>query len=72
MSIYSLLAVAVVMGGLGAYFSEKKGRTHLEGFLMGFLLGLIGLLIVLALPKKKKEDQVNFSFSSKWKSHKPK
>ena len=56
MSIYSLLAVAVVMGGLGAYLSEKKGRTHLEGFLMGFLLGLIGLLIVLAFPKKKKED----------------
>lgn len=53
MNIYHLLVVAVIMGAIGAFVSERKGRTHLEGFLMGFLLGIIGVLIVLVLPKKK-------------------
>ena len=56
MGIYSLLAIAVVFGGVCAYMSEKKGRTHTEGFLIGFLFGALGILIVLVLPKKKKEE----------------
>lgn len=55
MDIYSILIVAVIMGAIGAYVSERKGRKHREGFLMGFFLGIIGVLIVLLLPKKKIE-----------------
>lgn len=32
--------------------ATSKGRSALEGALLGFLLGLIGLIIELVLPKK--------------------
>ena len=56
MSIYSLLAVAVVMGGLGAYLSEKKGRTHLEGVFNGLSLGAHWPTHCFSLTQEKKED----------------
>lgn len=56
MNIYILLALGVVTGGIGAFISEKKGRQHIEGFLLGFFFGLIGILIALILPKKWVED----------------
>lgn len=56
MNIYILLALGIVTGGIGAFISEKKGRRHIEGFLLGFFLGLIGILIALILPKQPVED----------------
>ena len=52
MNIFILLALGVVTGGIGAFISEKKGRRHIEGFLLGFFFGLIGILIALILPKQ--------------------
>ena len=54
--IYIGLALGVITGGIGAYFSEGKGRPHLEGFLLGFFFGVIGILITLILPTRKIED----------------
>lgn len=54
--IFTLLAVGVISGAIAAYISERKGRRHIEGFLLGFLFGLIGILIALILPKQKIED----------------
>ena len=56
MNIFILLALGVVTGGIGAYISEKKGRRHTEGFLLGFFFGLIGILIALILPKQQAKD----------------
>lgn len=56
MNIYILLALGIVTGGIGAFISEKKGRRHIEGFLLGFFFGLIGILIALILPKQPVED----------------
>lgn len=56
MNIFILLALGVVTGGIGAYISEKKGRRHIEGFLLGFFFGLIGILIALILPKQQAKD----------------
>ncbi len=56
MSIFTLLALGIVTGAIGAYISERKGRRHLEGFLLGFFFGLIGILIAFFLPKKKIDD----------------
>ena len=56
MNIFTLIALGVVTGGIGAFISERKGRPHLEGFLLGFFFGLIGILITLILPKRKTED----------------
>ena len=56
MNIFILLALGVVTGGIGAFISEKKGRRHIEGFLLGFFFGLIGIIITLVLPKRKIEN----------------
>ena len=62
MSIFTLLALGIVTGGIGAYISERKGRRHLEGFLLGFFFGLIGILISLLLPKREDRRLSFFSF----------
>lgn len=51
------LALGVATGALGSYISEKKGRTHRFGFIIGFLFGLIGVLGLLILAPKPKEDE---------------
>ena len=56
MNIFKLLALSIVTGGLGAFISERKGRPHLEGFLLGFFFGLIGIIITLVIPKRKIKD----------------
>ncbi len=53
--IFSLLAVGVISGAIAAYISERKGRSHIEGFLLGFMFGLIGILITLMLARKDKD-----------------
>ena len=50
--IFTLLAVGVISGAVAAYVSERKGRSHIEGFLLGFMFGLIGVLIALILARK--------------------
>ena len=52
MSLYLYLAIGVFLGALGSYIAEKRGRSHIEGFILGFLFGAIGLLIEAFLPKK--------------------
>lgn len=53
MTIYLLLAIAVFFGGLAAYIAEEKGRSHGEGFILGFFFGIFGLL--LFFPEKPKK-----------------
>lgn len=53
--IYTALAIGVIFGALGAFIAERKGRSHTEGFILGFLFGLIGLLIELILSSKKED-----------------
>jgi uncharacterized membrane protein YeaQ/YmgE (transglycosylase-associated protein family) len=43
--IYFSLAVGVATGAWAAYVMEKKGHPRGMGFLLGFLLGMIGVLI---------------------------
>ena len=50
--IFALLAVGVISGAVAAYISDRKGRSHIEGFLLGFMFGLIGVLIALMLARK--------------------
>lgn len=56
MSIYTVIALGVVTGAIGAYIAERKKRSHLEGFLLGFFFGLIGILISLVLPKREPKE----------------
>lgn len=47
-----LLGVGILFGLLGRYIARQKNRSDSEGFWFGFLLGLLGLLIVALLPNK--------------------
>ena len=53
-SIAIVLAISVFFGAIGAYLAEKKGRKHYEGFLLGFLFGLLGVVIEMMLSSKKR------------------
>ena len=50
------LALGVATGALGGYIAEKKGRTQRFGFIIGFLFGLIGVLGLLLIAEKSKND----------------
>ena len=45
MSIYLYLAIGVLLGAFGSFIAEKRGRSQAEGFILGFLFGIIGLII---------------------------
>lgn len=51
--LYAVSAIACV------HISSKKGRGKVAAFILGFLFGPLGLLVVLILPKdqKKLEDE---------------
>lgn len=59
--IIFFIVVAVAMGFIAKNFGEKKGYSAGMSFAIGFFLGLIGLVIVLLLPDKKKEAADNSS-----------
>jgi hypothetical protein len=44
---------AICFGVAGAAINSSKGRDGFTGFLWGFLLGLIGLIVVCARPSIK-------------------
>jgi hypothetical protein len=47
-----LLAMAV-----GALVSQQKGRRPVEGFLLGFLLSWIGVIVAAVLPTEERRHQ---------------
>jgi hypothetical protein len=51
MSWFGILLLAALCGGIGCAINQAKNRSGGEGFALGFLLGLIGIIIVLCLPK---------------------
>ena len=51
MSWFGILLIGALQGGIACAISQAKNRPGREGFLLGFLLGPIGIIIVLCLPK---------------------
>lgn len=46
------LIVALVTGFIGQYVAKEKNREQGEGFILGFLLSVLGIIIVALLPTK--------------------
>ena len=46
---------AIIMGFIGVYVSNSKNRSGWEGFLFGFFLSILGIIIAALLPTIKKE-----------------
>ena len=55
-SVLFVFAIGFIFGAIGAFIAEKKGRSHYEGFFLGFLFGLLGVIAEMFLPKKSKEN----------------
>ena len=49
------LAVAAILGLIAAIIASNKGRNVVGWFFVGFLLGLIGVIIAAVMPNLKKE-----------------
>ena len=45
-----VVAYLLVCGGFGTYVAHQKGRSGLEGFLFGLILGPIGVAAVGTMP----------------------
>lgn len=50
------LAVFLIMGIIGTLMSEKRDRSKVGGFCLGFFLGLIGIAIIAIAGKKKPKE----------------
>ena len=48
------LLFAIIMGILGRYVAKEKNRSKAEGFWLGFLFSILGVIIVALLPTKDK------------------
>jgi hypothetical protein len=52
--LYSIIG-AVITGALGRYVASEKGRSGGEGFLLGFLFSILGVINVALLPAKEND-----------------
>jgi hypothetical protein len=50
-----LVVIWVICGIVGAVMSEKRGRSRFGGFVLGLLLGVIGIAIVVLMGHAKAE-----------------
>ena len=55
--------LAIIMGLLGRYVAKEKNRSKAEGFWLGFLFSILGVIIVALLPTKEKQLKLNSSGS---------
>ena len=51
-----LVIGALIMGFIGIYVSDQKNRSGWEGFLFGFFLSIVGVIIVALLPTIEEEE----------------
>ncbi len=55
-SIYSAAVIWVIVGLISAYVAKRKGKNPLVWFAMGTLFSVLGLMILLMLPKNKDDE----------------
>jgi hypothetical protein len=62
--LLAAIVLGVVTGIIGKWIAKKKGRSEGEGFWLGFLLSVVGLIIEGVLPAIAKPDPVRWSSRS--------
>lgn len=58
------IIVCLITGFIGRYVAKEKNRSASEGFLFGFLLNLIGVIIVALLPTKEPKPEDNIEWET--------
>jgi hypothetical protein len=59
--LLAAIVLGVVTGIIGKWIAKKKGRSEGEGFWLGFLFSVVGLIIEGVLPAIAKPDPVRWS-----------
>jgi len=59
MVIIILIALSLIMGFLGRYVAMEKNRSAAEGFWIGFLFSVLGIIIITLLPTKEKKSELD-------------
>jgi hypothetical protein len=59
MVIIILIALSLIMGFLGRYVAMGKNRSAAEGFWIGFLFSILGIIIIALLPTKEKKSELD-------------
>lgn len=49
--------IALLMGALSSYIANRREKNPYFWFAIGFLFGLIGLITIFFIPKKKKKGE---------------
>lgn len=49
----------LLFGGASSYFAGQRGRDPFAWFLIGMLLGILGLLLLFLLPPLNKEEEAS-------------
>lgn len=57
MEILLTVILWVLMGGATSYFAAQRGRDPFAWFLVGMMLGLIGLIILFLLPPVEEKEE---------------
>jgi hypothetical protein len=50
----AIVVLCSIWGGLGYYVARQCGRNFVEGFVLGFLFGPFGAILVALLPRGDK------------------
>ena len=58
------IIVCLITGFVGRYVAKEKNRSATEGFVFGFLLNLIGVIIVALLPTKEPKPEDNIEWET--------
>lgn len=57
MEIIIVIVSWVLFGGVTSFFASQRGRDPFGWFLIGLLLGVLGLLVLFLLPPLKAEEE---------------
>jgi hypothetical protein len=49
--MHALLMLGLVFGFLCSWIAGRRGRSRVQGFVLGFLFGPVGIIVELVLPR---------------------
>ena len=55
MELIVAIVAAIIFGLIGRYVAKEKNRSEADGFIGGFFLGPIGIIIVALMPTLEKK-----------------
>jgi len=58
-TFYFSLAMGVLMGAWGNYIADKKNRSRVLGFSLGFLFGILGVIVMYFIPAQPTTEETD-------------